>query len=88
MSIKTKIAAVALVAATVAGTFAVSSEAQAGHRWHGGGAIIGAGIATGLILGAAAASSPVYAYGPRRCHWVRNYNAYGYYVGKSRVCHY
>jgi hypothetical protein len=84
MSIKTKIAAVALAAVTLAGTFTVSSEAQARPRW---GAVVGAGIATGLILGAAAASSPAYAYGYRRCHWVRNYDAYGYYVGKSRVCH-
>ena len=85
MSIKTKIAALALAAVTVAGTFSVSSEAHAGGRW---GAVVGAGIATGLILGAVAASSPGYAYGYRRCHWVRNYDAYGYFIGRSRVCEY
>ena len=87
MSIKTKLAAVALAALTLAGTFTVSSEAQARPRW---GAVVGAGIAAGLILGAAAAHSPAYAYGygHQRCRFVRNYDAYGYYIGTSRICRY
>lgn len=86
MSIRTKLAAVALAAVTFAGSVtAFTSEAQAGPRW---GAAVGAGIAAGLILGAAAAHAPAYSYGYKRCHWVRNYDAYGYYIGKSRVCRY
>ena len=88
---KTKIAA-ALTALTLAATLAIpSTEAQAGK--------FGTGLAVGLIggamIGAAAAHGAYaapgyYGYGPvyRRCRWVRQYDAYGFYVGTARVCAY
>lgn len=84
MSMKSRFAAVALAALTIAGTFA-TSEAQARPRW---GAIVGAGIATGLILGAAHAHAyPRYGYGYRRCHFVEKFDAWGHYIGTRKVCH-
>lgn len=88
-SLKTKIAAVALAAVTLtAGVAGTSQQAQAGHK----GAAIGLGIATGVLIGAAAANSyygPTYVgYGHRHCRWVRQYDEFGYYVGRTRVCGY
>lgn len=89
MTAKIKFAA-ALTALTLATTLAIpSNDAQARPRW-------GTGLAVGLIggamIGAAVASqaqaAPVYVDGYRRCRFVRQYDAYGYYVGKERVCHY
>ncbi|OQW55934.1 MAG: hypothetical protein A4S14_11120 [Proteobacteria bacterium SG_bin9] len=91
MSIKTKIAALAVAALTVTGGIAASSQpAQAGNN-------LGLGIAAG-VLGAAvvgsaiAAGSPGYyytdGYGYRRCGWVRQFDAWGNYVGKVRTCNY
>jgi hypothetical protein len=63
------------------------AEAKSG-RWATGVAI-GLGIAT---VGAAIATSRVYAAEPYyddepvRCTWIRQYNKYGEYVGKARVC--
>jgi hypothetical protein len=78
---KTKIAA-ALVAALTIGTVAVSSTSQAqAHHWHGGGWGWG-GVGLGLALGAAAAST--YAYSD--CYFVRQYDQYGRYIGRAKVC--
>jgi hypothetical protein len=86
MSIKTKIAAVAVAGLALSGGFAATTtQAQAGH--HGVG--IGLGIATGALVGAAIASGAYadgYAY--RRCGWVRQYDAYGHYIGRVRTCNY
>ncbi len=92
MSIKTKIAAFALTALVVTGGIAATSQpAEAGHR-HG----LGLGIAAG-VLGAAVVGSAIAAGGPgyytdgyayRRCGWVRQFDAYGNYVGKVRTCAY
>lgn len=87
MSTKTKFAAFALAALTLtAGVAASSQEAKAGHY----GTALGVGFATGALIGAAAANSyaqPTYVvYGGRRCHWVRQYDSYGYYIGRTRVC--
>ncbi len=83
MTIRSKIAAVALAAATLTGAFAATSqEAQAGPKF-------GTGLAIGVAAGALVASG-AYAhsyYGPAyRCHWVKRYDAYGYYAGKVWVC--
>jgi hypothetical protein len=83
-AVKSKLAAAALALLTVtAGAVASSRDAQAGHRT---GHAIGLGIATGLLVGAAIASAHA---GPRyyRCGWVRQYDAWGRYIGKARVCH-
>lgn len=91
MSIKTKIAAVALVTLTVAGGLAASST-QAEAKWKG----VGVGIAAGAIIGAGLAGA-AYASGPAyygygggyyNCRWVRQYNQFGYYIGKTKVCGY
>ena len=77
---KTKIAA-ALVAALTLGAASVASTSQAeahhwGHRGWGWGA---AGL--GLAIGAAAAAT---AYSD--CYWVRQFDRFGNYVGRVRVC--
>lgn len=91
MSIKTRIAALAIAALTMTGgVAATTSQAEAGY--HGGG--VGIGIAAGALFGAAIASSaygqPAYAsdYGYRRCGWVRQFDAYGNYIGRVRSCGY
>lgn len=85
MSIKTKLAAVALAALTVtAGVASTTSTAQAKPL----GWAIGAGIATAAIVGTAvAASSQPYDYGYHRCGWSPRYNAFGQYVGSVRTCY-
>lgn len=86
MSIKTQIAAFAVAGIALSGGLAATTQqAQAGH--HGVG--IGLGIATGALVGAAIASGAYadgYAY--RRCGWVRQYDAYGHYIGRVRTCDY
>jgi hypothetical protein len=86
MSIKTKIAAVALTALALTGGIATTTqEAQAGYK----GAGIGVGIAAGALFGAALASNAYGdGYGYRRCGWVRQFDAYGNYVGRIRTCSY
>jgi hypothetical protein len=85
-----KFIAAALAAATLAGSvLATTGTAQAGSRGVG----LGLGIAAGALVGAAvvnnAYAGPTYVVREhRRCHWVRNYDGYGYYVGKTRVCNY
>lgn len=87
MTTKTKIAAAALAAVTLAGSMvSASSEAQARG---GRNAAIAIGVASGLALGALAAGSyyaePVYV-GGTRCRWVSQFDAWGNYMGKARVC--
>ena len=57
-----------------------------GHSWGGVGlaaGLIGAGIAAHAYAG------PNYVYvGGRRCHWVRQYDDFGSYMGKVKVCRY
>ncbi|QQO33839.1 hypothetical protein JJC00_36035 [Bradyrhizobium diazoefficiens] len=86
MSIKTKIAAVALAALTVtAGVASATSSAQAKPL----GWAIGAGIATAAIVGTAVAASnqPYYYGGYHHCGWSPRYNAFGQYVGSIRTCY-
>jgi hypothetical protein len=87
---KTRIIAATLAVATLAGSIgATTGAAQAGSH-HG----IGLGIAAGALIGAAATAhaynGPTYVVdnGYRRCKWVRQYDAYGYYTGTVKVCHY
>ncbi|MDP3074328.1 hypothetical protein [Bradyrhizobium sp.] len=85
MSIKTKIAALALAALAVTGGIAsTTTEAQAGPKWVGpaifGAAVIGTAIA--------ASSSGYYHDDYRRCGFVRQFDAYGNYMGRIRTCNY
>ena len=84
MSIKTRIAAVALTALAVTGT--ITSQAEAKNLgWK-----IGAGLVGAAIVGSAiAASNDGYYYdGYRRCAFVPQYNTYGEYIGRVRTCNY
>lgn len=88
MSIKTKIAALALVALAASGTLASSTHAEA----KGLGVGIGAGLLGAAVVGSAiAATSPVYSdgyYDYRRCGWVAQFDFAGNYIGKVRTCNF
>jgi hypothetical protein len=86
MSIKTRIAAVALAALTLTGSV-VATTSQAEARPLGWGWGVGAGIATAAIVGTAIAASNDPYYGYHRCGWVAQYNAFGQYVGRVRTCY-
>jgi hypothetical protein len=89
MSIKTRIAALAFASLAAVGTIAsTAGPAQAKG--------LGLGIAAGIV-GAAVVGSAIAAdqagyydngYGYRRCGWVRQFDAYGNYVGRVRACNY
>jgi hypothetical protein len=87
-SIKIKFAAVALAALTLTGGLAATSR-PAEARGFGLGLGIAAGVVGAAAVGAAVANGPYYngnVY--RRCGWVRQYDAYGNYVGRVRTCNY
>lgn len=90
MSIKTKIAALALATLAVAGSIAATTtkaEAYPINNWGWG---VGAGLATAAIVGTAIAASngPVYYTNYRRCGFAPRYNVFGQYIGSVRVCNY
>jgi hypothetical protein len=89
MSIKTRIAAFAL-AALVATSTIVSSAQQADAKPFGIGWGVGAGIVGAAMVGSAIAASNdgYYGYRYRRCGWVRQFDAYGNYMGRVRTCNY
>ena len=85
MSIKTKFAALALATLAVTGAIASSTQ-QAEAKGLGWG--IGAGLVGAAIVGSAiAASNDGYYYnGYRDCGYVRQFDAYGNYIGRVRTC--
>jgi hypothetical protein len=87
MSIKTRIAALALATLAVTGAIA-SSTTQADAKGLGWG--IGAGLIGAAVVGSAIAASNdgYYDGGYRRCGWVRQFDAYGNFVGRVRTCNY
>ncbi len=90
MSIKTKIAALALATLAVTGSIAATTtkaEAYPINNWALG---VGAAIATTAIVSSAVAASngPVYYTGYRRCGLAPRYNAFGQYMYSVRVCNY
>ena len=85
MSIKTRIAALALATLAVTGGIAsTTTQAQAKPNWVGpaifGAAVIGTAIA--------ASNAGYYDGGYRRCGWVRQFDAFGNYIGRVRTCGY
>jgi hypothetical protein len=91
MSIKTKIAALALAALAVTGSLAsTTTQAQAGGGGGGGApGWVGPAILGAAIVGTAvAASNGPYYDGYRRCGWVRQFDVYGNYMGRIRTCNY
>jgi hypothetical protein len=87
MSIRTRIAALALAGLAIAGTIA-STTTRADALGLGWG--IGAGLVGAAVVGSAiAASNDGYSYdGYRRCGWVRQFDAYGNFIGRVRTCNY
>jgi hypothetical protein len=87
MSIKTRIAVLALAALAVAGSM-VSTTGPAEAKGLGWG--IGAGLVGAAVVGSAIAASNdgTYYDGYRRCGWVRQFDAYGNYIGRVRNCNY
>jgi hypothetical protein len=93
MSTRTKFAAVALAAITLGASMVAatgSAEAKKWHHHHGYG-WGGVGLAAGLIGAGIAANAyaPNYYYaGGTRCRWVRQFDDWGRYIGKAKVCNY
>jgi hypothetical protein len=87
MSIKNRIAAFALATLAVTGAIA-STTTQAEAKPFGLGWGIGAGLIGAAVVGSAIASSnDGYYYDDyRRCGWVRQFDAYGNYIGRVRTC--
>jgi hypothetical protein len=91
MSIKSKLAALAVTAVVAVGAIASTTPANAGGGGWGPGPAVGVGLATGLIVGSAIAASqqPAYVgYPVRRCYWQPEYNVFHQYVGSYKVCNF
>jgi hypothetical protein len=86
MSVKTKIATLAIAALAITGSIAASTQsAHAGPK----GKLIAGGLVGAAIVGTtiAAASQPHYGYYPtRRCYWKPHFNIFGQFDGHVRVC--
>ncbi|MDB5602199.1 MAG: hypothetical protein JWN71_4243 [Xanthobacteraceae bacterium] len=85
----TKFIAAALAVATLAGSVVTTTGSAQARNGVG----LGLGIVAGAVVAGAIANNayaePTYVVREHRhCRWVRNYDAYGYYVGKTRVCNY
>jgi hypothetical protein len=85
-----KTIAAALTVLTLVTTLAASSGQAQAKSW---GTALGVGIATGVVLGAAASHSygyygaPAYVVEPGyRCRGVARYDAWGNYIRTVRVC--
>ena len=89
MSFKTKLVALALAAIAATGGVASTVTPAEAHGFHPGwGWGVGAGLVGAAVVGSAiAASDPYPYYGYRHCGWVRQFDAYGNYVGAVRSCY-
>jgi hypothetical protein len=85
MSLKTRIAALAVAAIAATGSIASITPAEA-HGFHPGWGI-GAGLVGAAVVGSAIAASNPYDYGYHRCGFVRQYDAFGNYIGTIRSCY-
>ena len=85
MSLKTKIVALAVAAIAATGSVASTVSPAEAHGFHPGWGI-GAGLVGAAIVGSAIAASNPY-YGYHRCGWVRQFDAFGNYIGTVRSCY-
>jgi hypothetical protein len=83
MTIKTKIAVLAVAALAATGSIASTTTSAEAHGFHHGWGI-GAGLVGAAIVGGAIAATTYPAYS---CGWVRQYDAYGRYIGKVNTCY-
>jgi hypothetical protein len=83
MTIKTKIAALAVAALAATGSIASTTTSAEAHGFHHGWGI-GAGLVGAAIVGSAIAATTYPTYG---CGWVRQYDAFGRYIGKVNTCY-
>jgi len=84
MSIKTKIATLAVAALAVTSLTITAADAKPKIN-----PVVGAVVGTAIVAGTiAAATQPTYGYGygPRRCFWKPHYNMFGQFDGHVRVC--
>jgi hypothetical protein len=87
MSITTRIAAFGVAALVLTGSMASTTPVQA--KGFGLGWGVGAGLLGAAVVGSAIAASDGYYHGGyRRCGWVRQYDAYGNFIGRVRTCNY
>jgi hypothetical protein len=84
MSIKTKIAALAVAALAATGSIASTTTSAEAHGFHHGWGL-GAGLVGAAIVGSAIAATTYPSYG-YRCGWVRQYDAFGRYIGSVNTC--
>ena len=82
MSIKTKLAAFAVAALAATGSIASTTTSAEAHGFHPG---WGLGLVGAAVVGSAiAATAPYPAFG---CGWVRQYDAFGRYIGSVNTCY-
>jgi hypothetical protein len=84
MTIKTKIAALAVAALTVAGGIASTTTKAEAHGFHHGWGLGGALLGAAIVGSAIAESAAEQNY--RSC-LVRRYDAFGRYIGTVNVCY-
>jgi hypothetical protein len=88
MSIKSKLAALALTTLAVTGAIA-TTVTSADAKPLGWGWGVGAGLVGAAIVGSAIAANDGYYYGGYHyCHWVPRFDIYGNYIGRVRSCGY
>lgn len=82
-----KTLAIAALAGITITSSLIATTGQADAHYRRWGPALGLGIAAGVVTGAVIANSgPVYV--ERRCGWLRQYDRFGYYMGRAWVCHY
>jgi len=88
MSTRSRITALALTALAVTGTIA-STTTQANAAPYNWGWGVGAGLVGAAIVTSAIAANNGYTTTDyRRCGWVRQFDAYGNYMGRVRTCNF
>ena len=74
-------AVVAVAGATIASTMIATTD-QANAQFRRWAPAVGFGFAAGVVTSAVIANS----YAPVRCGWVAQYDRWGNYIGRVKVC--